>query len=270
MIALSIFGHIAFRSVALVSVRTRRGAVQGMEFGCCCCKGNRWRRRAGDLVERSYPLVVVAMKSAGTVDGSNSDDYEDDGFEYWFSPPQVKTLRKEAALRKRNKNLATIFLPQEHDENDSHGERHNSIFDDATLAGLHEALVREELVEVRAISKSNIKQVKVVADELAEELIFFSLDESEDRNGEVSSSSSSSSTEEKEVPVVVVIQRKGHSAIIYRPRPDSEESVQRRKERGGEMCHQTIILRTSRKQIWTKRERPQRDARGRICARAKQ
>ena len=116
---------------------------------------------------------------------------------------------------------------------------------------------------MRAISKSNIKQVRVVADELAEELIFFSPNESEDRSGEVSSSSSSSE-EEKEVPVVVVIQRKGHSAILYRPRPDSEESLQRGKERGGETCHRTIILRTSRKQIWTKRERPQRDARGRI------
>ena len=262
MIALSIFGHIAFRSVALVSIRTKIGALQRIEGGCCC-KGNRWRGRGGDLVERSYPLVVGAMKSADTVDGSNSDDYGDDGFEYWFSPPQVKTLRKEAALRKRNKKLATIFLSQDHDENDSQGERHNSIFDDATLAGLHDALVREELVEVRAISKSNIKQVRVVADELAEELIFFSPNESEDRSGEVSSSSSSSE-EEKEVPVVVVIQRKGHSAILYRPRPDSEESLQRGKERGGETCHQTIILRTSGKQIWTKRERPQRDARGRI------
>ena len=78
MIALSIFGHIAFRSVALVSIRTKIGALQRIEGGCCC-KGNRWRGRAGDLVERSYPLVVGAMKSADTVDGGNSDDYYGSG-----------------------------------------------------------------------------------------------------------------------------------------------------------------------------------------------
>ncbi len=209
-----------------------------------------------------------------------SDDEDDEYFDVddvlWLSPQQTATLRKETATRRRNKRLATHFVPhpsgdaaeedgvvgEEGEEGEADLDALPWWLDEETLAAVHASLVGEELVEVRALSPGDIRGVKNAADDLALELMLFRGDEGVEEEDD----DDDDDDDDDEVTPVKVIQRKGHAAVLYRPRPEIEEGGGEGGGGGGGGArrHRTIVLRTSRRTVWTPKEKPERDGRGQI------
>ena len=212
------------------------------------------------------------MRRASDASDDEDDEYFDVDDVLWLSPQQTATLRKETATRRRNKRLATHFVPhpsgdaaeedgvvgEEGEEGEADLDALPWWLDEETLAAVHASLVGEELVEVRALSPGDIRGVKNAADDLALELMLFRGDEGVE---EEEDDDDDNDDDDDEVTPVKVIQRKGHAAVLYRPRPESEEGGE---GGGGARRHRTIVLRTSRRTVWTPKEKPERDGRGQI------
>ncbi|GAX12780.1 hypothetical protein FisN_15Hh259 [Fistulifera solaris] len=127
------------------------------------------------------------------------------------TPNQIKFLRKEAARRLARKSLSQVFLP----ENDPAEE---------TLQSIQQALQQHELVQIRGISRDNIRHVYATAQQMVLELNLLSLKE------------------------VELIETSGHSALLYAP-ADPPRIILRSSYKEGQ---------------WTKKPKKTRDHRGQI------
>eukprot|EP00555_Chaetoceros_dichaeta_P013589 CAMPEP_0198260646 /NCGR_PEP_ID=MMETSP1447-20131203/9557_1 /TAXON_ID=420782 /ORGANISM="Chaetoceros dichaeta, Strain CCMP1751" /LENGTH=157 /DNA_ID=CAMNT_0043948355 /DNA_START=291 /DNA_END=764 /DNA_ORIENTATION=- len=117
---------------------------------------------------------------------STEDAEESDGYEMFaLSPRQITALRKEAKKRK----LPTVTLPP--DEN-------QGPFGPDTLAAIAAILRQHEVMQVRGISRDNIKDVREIAEQLA-----FNLEGETDR-------------------MVALIAKKGFAATLYCPMEDDD------------------------------------------------
>ena len=136
----------------------------------------------------------------------------------YVSPNQIKELRKEAAKRRARRELAHFKLPA----SETFGE-----FTEETLTAVCNLLAKNELVEVRGISRDKKREVFATTEELGLAL-------SEQGN------------------FVTVVEQKGFASTFYCPGND---------EVGGKK----IIRRTSFKDgQWTKKPKPKRDNKGQI------
>mmetsp|Transcript_36438 Transcript_36438/g.43876 ORF Transcript_36438/g.43876 Transcript_36438/m.43876 type:complete len:233 (-) Transcript_36438:134-832(-) len=157
------------------------------------------------------PLVLNLSRY---LDAIETDD-DDDDFLY-LSDKQIKTLRKEADLRKGLKTLATYSLNADEDYASNIDHDEDYVFSDTVLTNVAQMLEEEELVEVRAISKNNVKTVGSDAYLLAANL-----------EGEMDR-------------YVVVVRVKGFTASLYSPREEGAEDK-------GTAKHDKIKLRTNYK-----------------------
>ncbi|GAX11328.1 hypothetical protein FisN_15Lh259 [Fistulifera solaris] len=138
------------------------------------------------------------------------------------TPNQIKFLRKEAAQRLARKSLSQVFLPDQED-----GMMMTSS-SSSSFPAIWEALQQHELVQIRGISRDNIRHVYVTAQQMVLELNYFM--------------STKTRTQ------VELIETSGHSALLYAPADPPR-----------------IILRSSYKEgQWTKKPKKPRDHRGQI------
>ena len=136
----------------------------------------------------------------------------------YVSPNQIKELRKEAAKRRARRELAHFKLPA----SETFGE-----FTEETLTAVCNLLAKNELVEVRGISRDKKREVFATTEELGLAL-------SEQGN------------------FVTVVEQKGFASTFYCPGDD-------------EVVGKKIIRRTSFKEgQWTKKPKPKRDNKGQI------
>ena len=147
------------------------------------------------------------------------DEDEDEDDLLGLSEQHLKALRKEVALRRKTKCLATHFLSKD--------EGVEEAFGGETLDAVLALLADAELVEVRAISISNIK--------LVTETLECFLNDLADRKGDE----------------IFMVSRKGHAAVLFRAKLEEEEGPR-------------IYLRTSGKRPWKRKMKPLRDTRGQI------
>ena len=136
----------------------------------------------------------------------------------YVSPNQIKELRKEVAKRRARRELAHFKLPA----SETFGE-----FTEETLTAVCNLLAKNELVEVRGISRDKKREVFATTEELGLAL-------SEQGN------------------FVTVVEQKGFASTFYCPGDD-------------EVVGKKIIRRTSFKEgQWTKKPKPKRDNKGQI------
>lgn len=129
-----------------------------------------------------------------------------------LTPNQIKLLRKEAAQRLARKSLAQVFLPNEMD-------------DATTLETISQKLQQHELVQVRGISRDNIRHVYAETQQIVMELNLMDATRTVD-----------------------MVETSGHSSILYAPADPPR-----------------ITLRSSYKEgQWTKKPKKPRDIRGQI------
>jgi hypothetical protein len=146
----------------------------------------------------------------------------DDSLVEFPTAAQKKVLRLEASKRQARKEMSTFSLP----ESETGGP-----FSKETMASLMQLLNENELVEVRGVSKTKIKQVFTTLTRLSMEL------------------------EMEMQKNVCLVRPKGHSGVLYSPVDDEKERQQDR-----------IKLHTSvgQKNVWIKRSKAPRDNRGQI------
>ncbi len=141
---------------------------------------------------------------------NDEDDFEDgddeDFTDTYLTAAQVKILRKEAVSRRRQKKLATFFMAGPAGGTgasaavaaavlvDTDGQR---LFAEATIAAVQQLLSLHELVDVRSISRENVKQVRATAEDFADAL-------GDD---------------------VLVLAVRGFSAVLYQPKPEAAGGV---------------------------------------------
>jgi len=149
----------------------------------------------------------------------DEDENDEEGYEIVISTTQIKMLRKEIGKRSNTKRLPVVFVPNEQTD----GE-----FTMETLEDMEKVFSDNELVQVRGLSKSNLKAVKQVVDILSIQM------------------------EDLLQRMVIPVQVKGFSAIFYSPFDDDS-----RPDR--------IQLRTSyQPNQWRPKPKPVRDERGQI------
>ena len=159
----------------------------------------------------------VSASSAGSSTKKASASLIDD--DEYVSPNQIKELRKEVAKRRARRKLTQFKLPQE----ESHGE-----FTEETLAAICGLLAKNELVEVRGMSRDRKREVFATTEELGMAL-------------------------SEQGKFVSLIETKGFAATFFCPGEDDE------------VVGKKIVRRTSYKENqWTKKPKPKRDNRGQI------
>ena len=159
----------------------------------------------------------VSASSAGSSTKKASASLIDD--DEYVSPNQIKELRKEVAKRRARRKLTQFKLPQE----ESHGE-----FTEETLAAICGLLAKNELVEVRGISRDRKREVFATTEELGMAL-------------------------SEQGKFVSLIETKGFAATFFCPGEDDE------------VVGKKIVRRTSYKENqWTKKPKPKCDNRGQI------
>ena len=145
---------------------------------------------------------------------------EDDEYElvdFFVSPEQINTLRKEAKKRQSRKKLTTFFTPPEEVSQD-------------TINAISALFDNNELIEVRGVSRDKKKQVFDTAYALAATL-----------------------ENEVEKPVVVV-DIKGHAVKLYCPFTDDEQGKRiqlRTSYKPGQWSRKPKAIRDDRGQIIT-------------------
>jgi hypothetical protein len=146
---------------------------------------------------------------------------------------QRKVLTKEAKKRKARNELTRFNMPPDYGD-DEPETMENPLFSKETIDQLAQLLKENELVEVRAVSIDAIKQVFDTLNLLCFEL-------SSDMQNQVA-----------------LVYYKGHSGVLYSPMDYDVDETNSNPSR--------IKLRTSvgQKNVWTKRVKAPRDARGRI------
>mmetsp|Transcript_19522 Transcript_19522/g.23275 ORF Transcript_19522/g.23275 Transcript_19522/m.23275 type:complete len:213 (+) Transcript_19522:124-762(+) len=148
------------------------------------------------LFRRPAPQTTVPTRAGGTSSRrrrqtiapnmSTEDSEESDGYEMFaLSPRQITALRKEAKKRK----LPTVTLPPDETQGP---------FGPDTLAAIAAILRQHEVMQVRGISRDNIKDVREIAEQLA-----FNLEGETDR-------------------MVALIAKKGFAATLYCPMEDDD------------------------------------------------
>jgi hypothetical protein len=136
----------------------------------------------------------------------------------YVSPNQIKELRKEVAKRRARRKLAHFKLPA----SETFGE-----FTEETLTAVCNLLAKNELVEVRGISRDKKREVFATTEELGLAL-------------------------SEQGKFVTVVEQKGFASTFYCPGDD-------------DVVGKKIIRRTSFKEgQWTKKPKPKRDNRGQI------
>lgn len=141
-----------------------------------------------------------------------------------LAPNQIKLLRKEASQRLARKSLAQVFLPEE-DTESSHIIAND---DETNLETILQLLHQHELVQVRGISRNNIRHVYAETQQMILELNLL-VSDSQQR-------------------MVELVETSGFSSILYAPADPPK-----------------IILRTSYKEgQWSKKPKKPRDIRGQI------
>lgn len=101
--------------------------------------------------QRSLSNVERRVFLFSQQDSEQENDEEDFLFPEDLTPNQMKIVRKEVSSRRRQKKLATYFFV----ENEGVSED----FREESIQAVRNLLQQEEIVEVRAISKNNIKLV---------------------------------------------------------------------------------------------------------------
>ncbi|KAL7464901.1 hypothetical protein ACHAXS_005232 [Conticribra weissflogii] len=107
------------------------------------------------------PRLITALHQSEipeTDDGETAAEDEYEEVEFFVTPEQITSLRKEAAKRERRKALPKFFVPIEESAGDCSEE---------TMEGILELFGISELIEVRGVSKDEKKRVYEVAHELA-------------------------------------------------------------------------------------------------------
>ena len=159
--------------------------------------------------------------TSNTSNTSNENNKASSSFiddDEYVSPNQIKELRKEVAKRRARRELAHFKLPA----SETFGE-----FTEETLTAVCNLLAKNELVEVRGISRDKKREVFATTEELGLAL-------SEQGN------------------FVTVVEQKGFASTFYCPGDD-------------EVVGKKIIRRTSFKEgQWTKKPKPKRDNKGQI------
>ena len=172
--------------------------------------------------------TIMTRVSSTPLDGDGEiDDDDDDDQDFTLSPQQVKVLRKEVKKRKAKKSLKRLSLTAEEGQ---------GAFATETLERIAEALQAEtELLEIRAISKNQRKNVKAVSELLAIQV---------ERHMD---------TDESFKPVFV-LDINGFSAIFYSPFLKDSDMYEKR-----------IVLRSGyENNKWTRKPKAVRDIRGQI------
>jgi len=161
-------------------------------------------------------------------DESSEDDV---GGRRGLTPKQIKLLRKEVAKRRARKSLAQIWLP----ETSTSSSSSDFVFAPEWLNEVLQRLDKEELVEIRGISKNDPKNVFATSQELAVELTLIQQQEGE-------------GSDEGDVDVEWV-ETKGFASTFYAPSKSNPK----------------IVLRSSYKEgVWSKKAKMPRDYRGQI------
>lgn len=171
----------------------------------------------------STPRSITALRQSENPemgDGENEVKEEYEEVVFFITPEQITTLRKEAAKRERRKALPKFFVPIEESSGDCSQE---------TIEGILELFGKNELIEVRGVSKDNKKHVYEVAHGFAANL------------------------EEEIGKPVVVVDIKGFAVKMYSPWFEDEGDSSR------------IQLYSSyRPNQWKRKPKPIRDERGQI------
>ena len=110
-----------------------------------------------------------------------------------LTPNQMKIVRKEVSARRRQKKLATYFLVENEGVSDD--------FRDESIQAVRKLLEKEEIVEVRAISKNDIKLVLDVVYNFIDII----------------------------GPEVFVIAKKGHAAVLFQQKNKGGLKLYKRK-----------------------------------------
>ena len=170
------------------------------------CLHSRHHRYSHSSSSSSTSLLAASKASPSLLD---DDEY--------VSPNQIKTLRKEVAKRRARKKLTQYKIS----EAECCGD-----FSDDTLDAISDLLAKNELVEVRGISRDNKRNVFSTTEQLGMNLSELG-------------------------KYVTTIEIKGFAATYYRPGDDDVEKK--------------IIRRTNYKEgQWKKKRKPKRDSRGQI------
>lgn len=116
------------------------------------------------MIRSSFQLILLllAILKIGSFQMSRVPTRTRQGFILLATDPvqlselQIAALRKEAAQRQANNNLATEFL-----------EESDDVVSSATISRICEQLRQHELCQVRGISKDDKKSVRAVAEALS-------------------------------------------------------------------------------------------------------
>lgn len=175
---------------------------------------------------RTIEKVLTRVSSTPLDEDGDTDDDNDDQ-DYMLSPQQVKVLRKEVQKRKAKNSLKRLALTAEEGQ---------GAFATETLERIAEVLQTEtELLEIRAISKNQPKNVKAVSELLAIQV---------ERHMD---------TDESFKPVFV-LDIKGFSAVFYSPFLEDAD-----------LYGKSIVLRSGyENNKWTRKPKAIRDIRGQI------
>lgn len=190
------------------------------------------RHQPSCIEATSASLTTLLRAAAAIEEGESDDDSTGTGIngkdkaspsliddEEYVSPNQIKELRKEAAKRRARKKLTQFKLPEE----ECYGE-----FTEDSLTAICGLLARNELVEVRGISRDRKREVFATTEELGMALSL-------------------------KGRFVSLVETKGYAATFYCPGDDDE------------VVGKKIVRRTSFKEgQWTKKPKPKRDNRGQI------
>ena len=159
--------------------------------------------------------IITSLTTQLQAEKASSSLIDDDEY---VSPNQIKELRKEVAKRRARRKLAYFKLPA----SETFGE-----FTEETLTAVCNLLAKNELVEVRGISRDKKREAFATTEELGMAL-------------------------SEQGKFVTVVEQKGFASTFYCPGDD-------------EVVGKKIIRRTSFKEgQWTKKPKPKRDNRGQI------
>ena len=159
--------------------------------------------------------TTSAVQQTENIVQDEDDEYE--LLDFFVSPEQINTLRKEAKKRQSRKKLTTFFIPPEEVSQD-------------TINAISALFDTNELIEVRSLSRDKKKQVFDTAYALAATL-----------------------ENEVEKPVVVV-DIKGYAVKLYCPFTDDEQGTRiqlRTSYKPGQWSKKPKAIRDDRGQIIT-------------------